>query len=1017
MLDRPRLRARSAAMPKLSRVPFLILLLTLAVAVPGWAQSQATTGVIEGTVSDESGAVAPGATVTFRNTATNFERVTTTDGDGRFRGLLLPLGPYRVTVALPGFGTLVRDGIQLSVGQTINLPVILKAAAVQEEVVVTGDAPVIETTRAEGSDRIDSRSIEGLPNNGRNFLDLTKLTPGVAIVQGPDGDELSINGQKGIHNNVSVDGADFNNPFFGEQRGGQRPAFTFNLDAVKEIVVVAEGANAEFGRASSGFVNVVTKSGTNDVHGSAHLYFKDDALSARAKRADDTSAPKFESNQQQAGFTLGGPFRKDRVFYFLAFDYQRARSTKQTEPDRIEQRVVDYFATLGSPQENGPIERSNDARVLLAKVDWQASAKHLITARYNYTWSEQDNGTFDVDSWGRSANASEQDYSHAGSGSVISNLSSNLLNEFRFQFAREYRPRPYNGPNITGQNRPLPDTAFDFGRSYRFGMPFFIPVDYYDQRIQLNNNISWFRGRHSFKAGVELNRVKSVQTFIGFANGRYIFSSTDGFLNYARNPRYVECSNGTTSQTGSCPAGSDITGPVLLYLQQAGVGDLSVVDAGTQDIPQTEPAVFIQDKWQPSRKLTIQFGLRWEGQIQPDPITPPSQVFYAPFIGTTREGVQFPSDGTIPSDKAMWQPRLGISWDPTGDGKTVVRLNGGIFYGRIPGLSTASSRSTNGSRGQTLFRNSALTGILGPVPAYPNLIPQSEIGSPFLPDVFVFDSDFRNPRTYSGSVGVERALSEDMSVLFQYNHTKGVHVTRFLNGNDPLLGDGVAPGPWGAGLAPGGANGIATLTVVDSSAKSLYRAFTLGLNKKWSRNYQFQANYTLSWDRSDDDNERDPFSFRYAKITDLDAEYGYSDRDQRHRFNGWLLWQAPADVNVNVRYSYRSAQPQSLRPDGTPSVTPFVAGPSDRIRPDGSVVQRNIGRKDNTFSSIDLRLSRQFKVGKTAAVEPIVEVFNLANSKNFKKPEVTSLVFNFDGTVQSGLGDPRQMQLGLRFVW
>jgi hypothetical protein len=650
-------------------------------------------------------------------------------------------------------------------------------------------------------------------------------------------------------------------------------------------------------------------------------------------------------------------------------------------------------------------------------VDWQASAKHLITARYNYTWSEQDNGTFDVDSWGRSANASEQDYSHAGSGSVISNLSSNLLNEFRFQFAREDRPRPYDGPDITGQNRPLPDTAFDFGSSYRFGMPFFIPVDYYDQRIQLNNNISWFRGRHSFKAGVELNRVKSVQTFIGFANGRYIFSSTDGFLNYARNPRYVECSNGTTSQTGSCPAGSDITGPVLLYLQQAGVGDLSVVDAGTQDIPQTEPAVFIQDKWQPSRKLTIQFGLRWEGQIQPDPITPPSQVFYAPFIGTTREGVQFPSDGTIPSDKAMWQPRLGISWDPTGDGKTVVRLNGGIFYGRIPGLSTASSRSTNGSRGQTLFRNSALTGILGPVPAYPNLIPQSEIGSPFLPDVFVFDSDFRNPRTYSGSVGVERALSEDMSVLFQYNHTKGVHVTRFLNGNDPLLGDGVAPGPWGAGLAPGGANGIATLTVVDSSAKSLYRAFTLGLNKKWSRNYQFQANYTLSWDRSDDDNERDPFSFRYAKITDLDAEYGYSDRDQRHRFNGWLLWQAPADVNVNVRYSYRSAQPQSLRPDGSPSVTPFVAGPSDRIRPDGSVVQRNIGRKDNTFSSIDLRLSRQFKVGKTAAVEPIVEVFNLANSKNFKKPEVTSLVFNFDGTVQSGLGDPRQMQLGLRFVW
>jgi hypothetical protein len=993
-----------------------LLVLSLLLAPPLlFAQSQATTGVIEGTVLDQSGAPAPGATVSLKNTATNFERVVSTDTDGRFRGLLLPLGPYRVTVSLSGFATLVREGLDLSVGQTVNLNLTLKVSSVQEEVVVTGDAPVIETTRAEGADRIDQNSIKGLPNNGRNFLDFTKLTPGVAIVQGPDGDELTVNGQKGIHNNVSVDGADFNNPFFGEQRGGQRPAFTFNLDAIKEIVVVAEGANAEFGRASSGFVNVVTKSGTNDVHGSAHVYFKSDSLSSRAKTgrpAPDDLAPKFDTTQQQLGFTLGGPLQKDRLFYFAALDVQRGSSTKQTDPSRIESRVVDFFATLGSTGENGPIERSNDARVFLGKLDWQASQKHLLTLRYNYTWSEQENGTFDVDSWGRSANAVERDYSHAVTGSAISNLASNLLNEFRFQYAREYRPRPYSGPNVTGQSRPLPDTAFDFARGYRFGMPFFIPVDYYDERIQLNNNLSIIKGRHSLKAGVELNRVKSVQTFIGFANGRYIFSSTDGFLNYARNPRYVECSNGTTSSTGSCPTGTDVVGPVLLYLQQAGVGGLSVVDAGTQSIPQTEPAFFIQDKWQPTRRLTIQYGVRWEAQLEPDPITPASQVFYAPFIGTTREGVAFPSDGTIPSDTRMFQPRLGISWDPKGDGKTVVRVNGGIFYARIPGLTTASSRSTNGSRGQTLFRNSALTGILGAVPAYPNLIPQSQIGAPFLPDVFVFDQDFRNPRTYSGSVAIEREIAPEMALLVQYNHAKAVHITRFINGNDPLLGDGRAPGPWGAGLAPGGANGINTLTVVDSSAKSLYRAFTIGLNKKWSRRYQFQANYTLSKDLSDDDNERDPFSFRYAKITDLEAEYGPSDRDQRHRFNGWLLWLTPGDVSVNVRYSYRSAQPKSIKADGSDANTP-----QDRINADGSVFRRNQGRKDNEFSSVDLRFSRTFKAGKTIQLEPIIDVFNLFNSTNFKRPEVTSLIFNFDGTVQSGLGDPRQMQLGLRVAW
>ncbi len=1002
------------------RRPYLLALVVVFVAgalgPAAFAQSQATTGVIEGIVVDESGAPVPGVSVTLRNTGTNFERVVASDNDGRFRGLLLPLGPYRVTAALQGFATVVRDGVDLAVGQSVNLRLNLKVSAVQEEILVTGALPVVETTRAESSTLIDQNSIKGLPNNGRNFLDFARLTPGVAIVQGPDGDEISINGQKGISNNVSVDGADFNNPFFGEQRGGQRPPFTFNLDAVKEIVVVAEGANAEFGRASSGFVNVVTKSGTNETHGTAHLYLKDDSFSSRAKTGRPAPAPefadKFPSNQQQFGFTLGGPLQKDKLFYFAALDVQRGRSTKQTDPSRIEQRVVDYFASVGSADENGSIDRTNDARVFLGKLDYQAAQNHLLTLRYNYTWSEQENGTFDVDSWGRSANSIEQDYSHAVTGSAISNLSPTMLNEFRFQWAKEFRPRPYNGPNVAGQSRPLPDTAFDFARGYRFGMPFFIPVEYYDQRIQLNNNFSWIRGRHSFKAGVEVNWVKSVQTFIGFANGRYIFGSTDGFLNYAGNPNYVECSDGSSSPIGACPPGASVTGPVLLYLQQAGVGGLSVEEAGTQNIPQTEPAIFIQDKWQPTNNLTIQYGIRWEAQIQASPITPASEVFYAPFIGTTREGVAFPSDGNIPSDKGMLQPRLGISWDPQGDGKTVVRLNGGIFYSRIPGLSLASSRSTNGSRGQTLFRNSALTGILGPVPAYPNLIPQSEIGAPFLPDVFVYDKDFKNPKTYAASIAVERELAPNLGALIQFNYAKAQNITRFLNGNDALLGDGVAPGPWGAGLAPGGANGINTLTVVSSNAKSLYRGLTLGLNKKWSDNYQFQVNYTISKDLSDDDNERDPFTFRYAKITDLAAEYGLSDRDQRHRLNGWLLWKSPGDVNVNLRYSYRSAQPLSLKADGTPANTP-----QDRINPDGSVTERNLGRKDNQFSSVDLRLSREFRLNDNVAIEPIVEVFNLFNAKNFKRPEITNLVFNFDGTVQSGLGDPRQAQFGVRLIW
>ena len=986
------------------------LALSLGTAVH--AQSQATTGIIEGVVSDESGGVLPGVSVTLLNTATNFDRGLVTDANGRFRGVLLPLGPYRVTASLSGFATLVREGLNLAVGQTLSLALTLNISAVEQEILVTADAPLIEGSRTEGTVRIDENSIEGLPNNGRNFLDFTKLTPGVTVVQGPDGDELSINGQKGINNNVSVDGADFNNPFFGEQRGGQRPPFTFNLDAVKEVVVVADGAPAEFGRSSGGFVNVITKSGTNDTNGTVHVFFKNDSLSDSPQNPDGSKADKGDSSQIQGGFTLGGPIKTDRVFYFLAGDVQRGDQTKQTDPTRIEQRVVDYFASLGSPDENGPIKRTNDAEVALAKVDWNASESNLLTLRYAYTNSEQVNGTFDVDSWGRSANSIEQDYSHAGTGSLISTLSTSLLNEFRFQYAKEWRPRPYNGPDITGQNRPLPDTAFDFGRSYRFGEPFFIPVKYNDDRVQLTDNVSYLLENHSIKGGVEYNEVGSSQTFVGFANGRYIFSSTDGFFNYIRNPAgYLECQAVgspvvVTVENGACPAGMDIVGPVLLYLQQAGANGLTVEQAGTQTIRQQEPAAFIQDTWQPRDNVTVDFGLRWEAEIEPDPITPPDQVFYAPFIGQTRNGIKFPSDGTIPSDKNMIQPRFGLAWDVKGDGSSLVRANAGLFYARIPALTLASSRSTNGTRGQSLFRSSAASPFLGPPPVYPNLIPQSQIGDPFLPDVFVFDENFQNPRTTAASISYERELKTDLSVLVKFNYAKTDHITRFINGNDPLLGS-----PWSTGLPPGGANGINTLTVIESTARSKYQGLTLGLNKRLSHNFQGQLYYTYSEDKSDDDNERDPFSFRYAKITDLDAEYSYSDRDQRHRLNAWVLWQAPHGIDVNARYAYRSAQPQSITASGA-----IAQAPTDRINPDGSVTRRNLGRKDNEFDALDLRVSKNFDLGKVT-VEPIIDIFNLFNNANFHRPEVTSLIFNFDGTVQSGAGEPRQIQLGVRLLF
>src|SRR5712664_1544794 len=293
---------------------------------PLGAQGQATTGIIRGVVTDPNGAPVANASVILHEANTNFTRTLTTDAAGNFTGTLLPLGTYDVTARSVGYAEVKRTGIALGVGETVALRLPL-AAVTLAAVTVEATQPVVNVTQSAAATPLDAAAVTGLPNNGRNFLNLTLLTPNVAIVQGPDGDELTVAGQRGIHNNVSVDGADFNNSFFGEQRGGQRPAFTFNLDAVRELVVVAGGANAEFGRSSGGFVNVITKSGTNNMHGTLHYYGKNGALSSDASHAGLTLKPDF--GQHQFGLTIGGPLVKDNFFYFIAYDQQKYSEIKQ----------------------------------------------------------------------------------------------------------------------------------------------------------------------------------------------------------------------------------------------------------------------------------------------------------------------------------------------------------------------------------------------------------------------------------------------------------------------------------------------------------------------------------------------------------------------------------------------------------------------------------------------------------------------------------------------------------------
>lgn len=956
-----------------------------------FAQSQANTGTIEGTVSDPSGRAVPNASVSIVNSGTNFTRELKTDNEGRFRGLLLPLGPYRVTVKAPSFGTAVREGMDLAVGQSITLAITVSISQVNEVVSVTAGAPILESERVEDSTYLNTRSVQDLPNNGRNFLSLVPLTPGVSIVQGPDGAEISINGQKGINNNISIDGADNNNPFFGEQRGGQRPAFTVSLDAIKEVQVVADSAPAEFGRSSGGFINVVTQSGTNNVHGTLHEYQKWTGLTSRL--ADGTRLSAF--SQEQFGGTIGGAIKKDKLFYFGAYDQQFFTQTKQNNGARIDPGLVNFFATkLGDPNESGPITRKDNAIATLGKIDWYASEKNLFTARYNFAHSYQPNGTFDVEQWGRSANAIERDFSHSISLQLNTTISPSVLNEARFQFAREDRPRDYAGPNLPGQTRPFPDTGIDFGGQYRFGEPFFIPTKDHDTRFQVNDNLSLIRGGHSIKLGAELNRTATTQTFVGFANGRYIFDSVQGFENYVNiGPTFVECSNGTTNNFGTCPAGASITGPLELYLQFAGVNGLSTSAAGTQNLVQWEPALFLQDKWKVRPNLTVSYGLRWDAQVEPPVLTDPSKVFFAPFIG--KPG--FPSNGTIPSSWKQFQPRLGIVWDPTNHGKTLVRLGGGIYYARTPGLDLASTRSTNGSVGQSIYRDSTFNGFGITPPAYTALVPNASNLPPSDPQVYVTDKNFTNPRTYTWALNLEQALTSDLKITAGFDYSKTVHAARFVDRNDPVFGS-----PFSFGLGADGKNGIGQLTTLESSSKALYRGLTITLQKRFSQHFQFQMNYQLSEDLADDDNERDPFSYRYAVANNFKPDYGFSDRNERHRFNMFGFYQGPWGIEFSPLISFHSPQPISV---------------ANRLLPNGYIVKRNTLYKDNTFFSFDLRAAKTFRLSERFKLQASVDAFNLTNRKNPKHPETTSLLFNFDGTVQSGLGDPRQEQLGLRLVF
>src|SRR5438034_1339948 len=351
----------------LSRICALIVSM-LIFATVALAQSQATTGNIEGRVLDPKDAAVPGATLVATNQETGFEKTATTNDEGGFTIILLPPDNYTVRANAGGFTQTEIKNITVTVGGRTPLDVKLSVGGASGSVTVTSEAPAIETTVTSVSTTVNSRAIENLPVNGRNYLDFATLTPGVIRDQNREGD-LTVGGQKGTLNSLQVDGADNNNTFFGQAFGrtGVRPPYQFSEESVQEFQVNQNGFSAEFGRAGGAVINVVTKSGTNNWHGSAFEYFRDESLNSNTPILTARGVKRPKSQINQFGGTLGGPIKRDRAFFFAAFDGQRS-----TIPNVV--HAPNFFAQPAAIQallapKMGTYNVGRDQNVYMVKTD------------------------------------------------------------------------------------------------------------------------------------------------------------------------------------------------------------------------------------------------------------------------------------------------------------------------------------------------------------------------------------------------------------------------------------------------------------------------------------------------------------------------------------------------------------------------------------------------------------------------------------------------------------------------
>jgi hypothetical protein len=945
------------------------LLVCAGMSISAHAQSQATTAQITGVVTDTQEAVLPGATITITSAETGYTRSAVTNADGFYSLSLVPPGTYDLSVELSGFTTAKRS-IILTVGATVTANTTLQVGPVTETVTVTRASPLVETSATVRTTTVDDDAIKNLPINGRRFQDFIGSTPTVQV--DPSRGQLSFAGQRGINANVSVDGADYNEPFFGGIRGGERSnnAFTVPLESIQEFQVVAAGYSAEFGRSTGGLVNAITKSGTNRLHGSA-FYVNRNRDWAENNAFGQAAAP----TQQQFGGSAGGPISKDKVFFFGAYEQQLFENTRQVLFDRLagftpvptSQEAFDFFKS-----QEEPFETTNDAQTVLGRVDFQLAGANRFSLRYSYS----NNKALNANATGNALdpntvsaltnNGTEKDNTNTLVGQYTNALGTSLLFEARGQYTREERPREANDPL-------LPTVESVIGR---WGAVSFLPNKQFDWRTQAAANLTWITGAHSIKTGLEYNHVFVDQTF-GFNQfGRFLISGTDT----ATHLDILSVDGLIANRFDS----RDVT-----YLRQ--LGNL--------------------------RLDFLNYGLRWEGASNPTPEANND------FMLNAVQGFTFPLGRTvdptqIPDQYAQFAPRVGFAWDLGNDGRTVLRGYSGIYYARTPALLWAASMNNfrvpagdlslqlpltvpAGNPNTTVYDQLKLIGIdlndynLGNLPEItPDQLTEvaGALGlsvNPFFgAQPIVIDQDYKNPRATQAGVGFEREFVSGITGGVEYIYVKTDHLqrNRELNLPAPTIRPGdLAERPF-FGIASGVPRPLTSLGSVqvrESTAKSEYNAiaFTARARKSWG---QVSANYVLSKSMSDDDNERDSGGQLAANSFDMGPEWGPARMDRRHQFNGYVLFFLPRHVDITT--SFRAF---SGRPIDATLGTDTGVGNGDRINTDrpysapGVSFERNAFR-NKSIKEVNLRAQWGLNFLADKRVLFTFEAFNLFNWDNIE---------------------------------